>query len=66
MPSTTPNQPQAESFYMFEADMESNRPPCGVRFENVRNLLSPPRLILRPGEGGFPTLRETPQLTCDP
>ncbi|MBV6808697.1 DUF1629 domain-containing protein [Xanthomonas campestris pv. pennamericanum] len=65
MPSTTPNQPQAGSFYMFEADMESNRQPCGVRFENVRNLLSPPRLILRPEEGGFPMLRETPQLTYD-
>ncbi|MCL1501501.1 DUF1629 domain-containing protein [Xanthomonas nasturtii] len=66
MPSTTPNQPTAESFYMFEADMESNRQPCGVRFDNVRHLLSPPRLILRPEEGGFPTLRETPQLTYDP
>ncbi|MCW0371308.1 DUF1629 domain-containing protein [Xanthomonas sacchari] len=60
------NQPKPGAFYMFEVDMESDRQPCGVRFDNLRQLLSPPRLILRPDEGGFPHLREQPRLTYDP
>lgn len=52
--STTPNKPAPGAFYMLVSDMESNHPVCGVRFTNKRQLLSPPRLILRPDEGGFP------------
>lgn len=66
MPSTTPNQPTPGDFYMFEPDVESNRSVCGVQFTNKRQLLSPPRLILRPDEGGFPPLRELPLLTLEP
>jgi len=66
MESITPNQPRPGAFYMFLSDMESNRQPCGVRFNNLRQLLSPPRLILRPQEGGFPSMLEQPQMTYDP
>lgn len=64
--TTMTNQPQSGAFYMFISDMESNRPPCGVRFDNLRRLHSPPRVILRPQEGGFPSLLEQPQMTYDP
>ena len=66
MESNTPNKPEPGAFFMFEPDLESNRAPRGVRFINKRELLTPPRLILRPDEGGFPPLRETPLLTYDP
>ncbi|CAD7717352.1 hypothetical protein LMG31884_25570 [Xanthomonas hydrangeae] len=60
------NEPAPGTFFMLVSDMESNRPVCGVQFTNERQLLSPPRLILRPEEDGFPPLRETPLLTYDP
>ncbi|WDM76810.1 DUF1629 domain-containing protein [Xanthomonas sp. NCPPB 1638] len=60
------NQPKSCAFYMFVSDMESNHPICGVQFTNKRQLLSSPRLILRPDDGGFPPLRETPLLTFEP
>ncbi|MEA5122337.1 DUF1629 domain-containing protein [Xanthomonas floridensis] len=66
MQSTRPNQPTPGAFYMFVSDMESNRPRCGVRFNNLRQLLSPPCVILRPQEGGFPSMLEQPQMTYDP
>ncbi|MEG8172533.1 DUF1629 domain-containing protein [Xanthomonas hortorum pv. gardneri] len=66
MQSTVPNQPTPEAFYMFVSDMESARPPCGVRFNNLRELLSPSRVILRPEAGGFSSLLEQPQMTYDP
>lgn len=66
MQSTNPNHSMPGDFYMFEPDVESNRSVCGVQFTNKRQLLSPPRLILRPNEGGFPPLREAPLLTLEP
>lgn len=66
MQSTRPNQPTPGAFYMFVSDMESNGPRCGVRFNNLRQLLSPPCVILRPQEGGFPSMLEQPQMTYDP
>ncbi|MFW9483746.1 DUF1629 domain-containing protein [Xanthomonas euvesicatoria pv. euvesicatoria] len=66
MESTIPNKPAPGFFFMFVSDMESNRPVCAVQFTNERELLSPPRLILRPEDGGFPPLRETPLLTYEP
>lgn len=66
MDSTLPNKPAPGAFFLFVSDMESNHPVCGVQFTNKRQLLSPPRLILRPDVGGFPPLRETPVLTYDP
>ncbi|OAX53513.1 DUF1629 domain-containing protein [Xanthomonas graminis] len=59
------NQPKPGAFYMFVSDMESNRQPCGVRFDNLRQLRSPPRVILRPEEGGFPSMLEQPQMIYD-
>ena len=38
----------------------------GVVFENIDQLLNPPRRILRPATGGFPELRQKPRLVYDP
>ncbi|QNH12683.1 hypothetical protein HEP75_02121 [Xanthomonas sp. SI] len=64
--TTMTNQPKPGAFYMVVSDMESNRQPCGVRFDNLRQLRSPPRVILRPEGGGFPSMLEQPQMTYDP
>ncbi|OAX67330.1 hypothetical protein A6R71_15610 [Xanthomonas translucens pv. arrhenatheri] len=66
METTMTNKPKPGAFYMFVSDMESNRPRCGVRFDNLRQLRSPPRVILRPQGGGFPSMLEQPQMTYDP
>ncbi|MBV6808696.1 DUF1629 domain-containing protein [Xanthomonas campestris pv. pennamericanum] len=66
MESKTPNKPAPDTFFMLVSDMESNHPVCGVQFANKRQLLFSPRLILRPDEGGFPPLRETPLLIYEP
>ncbi|WP_223214420.1 MULTISPECIES: DUF1629 domain-containing protein [Xanthomonas] len=66
MEKTMTNQPKPGAYYMFISDMQSNRQPCGVRFDNLRQLRSPPRVILRPEEGGFPSMLEQPQMTYDP
>lgn len=66
MDTTMTNQPRPGAFYIFVSDMESNRQPCGVMFDNLRQLLSPPRVILRPEGGGFPLMLEQPQMTYDP
>ncbi|APP80396.1 DUF1629 domain-containing protein [Xanthomonas hortorum] len=65
METTTANQPKAGEFFILEAGT-INGPVNGVVFENVKNLLSPPRLTLRPEGGGFPPLRETPRLVYHP
>ncbi|KHS06744.1 MULTISPECIES: DUF1629 domain-containing protein [Xanthomonas] len=65
METTTANQPKAGEFFILEAGM-INGPVNGVVFENVKDLLSPPRLILRPEGGGFPPMRETPRLVYHP
>ncbi|MEA9557809.1 DUF1629 domain-containing protein [Xanthomonas nasturtii] len=62
---TTQNKPQKGEFYILMPDLEYG-PELGVVFENVKKLLVPPRLILRPNEGGFPTLPERPRLIYDP
>lgn len=66
MESTMTNQPEAGEFFIFGPDLESDRPFRGAVFENVRALLTPPRLILRPEDGGFPPLGEAPRLLFDP
>ncbi|APO93305.1 hypothetical protein BI313_00635 (plasmid) [Xanthomonas vesicatoria] len=66
MLASFPKQISRERFYMFVSDMESHRPPCGVRFDNLRRLLAPSRVILRPETGGFPSFLEQPQMTYDP
>ncbi|MCC8538906.1 DUF1629 domain-containing protein [Xanthomonas axonopodis pv. poinsettiicola] len=65
METTTANQPKTGEFFILEAGT-INGPANGVVFENIKDLLSPPRLILRPEGGGFPPLRETPRLVHRP
>jgi hypothetical protein len=65
MDSPNPSQPRLGEFFILEAGA-INGPSCGVVFENLGRLLSPPRLILRPEGGGFPPLREAPRLVYDP
>ncbi|WOB25474.1 MULTISPECIES: DUF1629 domain-containing protein [Xanthomonas] len=61
---TLENKPQKGDFYILMPDLECG-PEVGVLFENVKKLLVPPRLILRPNEGGFPALEEKPRLIYD-
>lgn len=55
-----PVRPVTGQFYVVSVD--SDGPVHSVEFVNERALLSPPRLILRPVEGGFPPLPEPPRL----
>ncbi len=65
METAAPNKPRAGEFFILEAGRVSG-PANGVVFENLPQLLSPPRLILRPEGGGFPPLKETPLLVYTP
>ena len=65
MESNMINRPRAGEFFILEAGA-INGPACGVVFENISRLLSPPRLILRPETGGIPELREVPRLVYEP
>ncbi|GEM_PF-6204561 len=65
MESTAHNKPKKGEFFLLEAG-KINGPASGVVFENLDRLLSPPRLILKPEGGGFPTFRETPRLVHTP
>lgn len=65
MESTSAGQPKPGEFFILEAG-KINGPTNGVVFENLDQLLSPPRLILLPEGGGFPPLRETPRLVYNP
>ncbi|UAU33125.1 DUF1629 domain-containing protein [Xanthomonas campestris] len=65
METTTANQPKAGEFFILEAGA-INGPGHGVVFVNLDRLLTPPRLILLPEGGGFPALREKPQLIYSP
>lgn len=60
------NQPKAGEFFHLEPDVRRGGKGHGVIFENRQALLTPPRLILKPEEGGFPPLREVPRLVYDP
>ena len=59
--------PSAEGvFFMFGPESESNRGFRGARLENIQQLQTSPRLILRPDAGGFPPLSEVPRVVLDP
>ncbi|MCD0244642.1 DUF1629 domain-containing protein [Xanthomonas melonis] len=60
------NQPRKWEFFELLPDARRGGRGHGVIFENEQALLSPPRLILKPDEGGFPALRETPRLVYIP
>lgn len=62
----TVSSPMAGQYYLFAPDLESSRAFRGATFDNEKALIDPPRLILRPENGGFPVLRETPRIIFDP
>lgn len=66
MNSSTTNQPKAGEFFHLQPDARRGGKGHGVVFENEQALLTPPRIILQPKDGGFPPLRETPRLVYHP
>jgi len=54
------NRPKEGEFYILGVEMGG--PGHRVVFENEDELLTPPRLILRPKDGGFPLLKAMPRL----
>ncbi|BBK01296.1 DUF1629 domain-containing protein [Xanthomonas campestris pv. campestris] len=60
------NEPKEGEFFQLRPDARRGGKGHGVVFENREALLTPPRLILKPKQGGFPTLRETPRLVYIP
>lgn len=57
------NRPRQGEFFILEPDALRGGKGHGVVFENEQKLLTPPRCILQPEEGGFPALCEIPRLT---
>lgn len=66
MPSSKRNQPVPGEFYLLMPDTTRRGRGHGVEIENEDALLTPPRLIIRPEEGGFPHLSQRPRLVLDP
>ncbi|KQR18555.1 hypothetical protein ASF90_03565 [Xanthomonas sp. Leaf148] len=66
METKTINEPKVGEFFELLPDARRGGKGHGVIFENEQALLTPPRLILQPDEGGFPPLRETPLLIYNP
>ncbi|MEA9598184.1 DUF1629 domain-containing protein [Xanthomonas campestris pv. campestris] len=66
METTTTNQPKKGEFFHLQPDVRRGGKGHGVVFENRDALLTPPRLILKPKDGGFPALREIPRLVYHP
>ena len=66
MESSTINHPKVGEFFKLQPDARRGGKGHGVVFENEKALLTPPRLILKPKAGGFPSLRETPRLVYHP
>lgn len=56
------NQPDPGEFFLLMPDTTRGGKGHGVVFENAKRLRIPPRLILRPEEGGFPPMAEKPLL----
>ncbi len=54
------NRPKEGEFYILGVEMGG--PGHRVVFENEDELLTPTRLLLRPKEGGFPSLKAMPRL----
>ncbi|WP_150316529.1 imm11 family protein, partial [Enterobacter hormaechei] len=66
MPTLERNQPAPGEFYLLMPDTTRRGRGHGVEIENEDALLMPPRLIIRPEEGGFPHLAQRPRLVLDP
>ncbi|WNH52743.1 DUF1629 domain-containing protein [Stenotrophomonas oahuensis] len=60
------NAPAAGQYFMLQPDARRGGAGHGVVFENRKELLTPPRRILRPDAGGFPELAQTPRLVYSP
>lgn len=60
------NKPKKGEFFALTLDTRQPGPGHGVVFENLKQLLTPPRRSLRPWEGGIPPLKEMPRLVYDP
>lgn len=56
------NRPQRGEFYVLQPDIRGGGPGHGIVIENEEALLTPPRMIIRPVNGGIPELPETPRL----
>jgi len=66
MGTTMTNQPKVGEFFQLRPDIRRGGKGHGVIFENEKALLTPPRLILKPDDGGFPPLQEMPRLIYSP
>lgn len=66
MPSSKRNQPVPGEFYLLMPDTTRRGRGHGVENENEGALLTPPRLIIRPEDGGFPPLAQRPRLVLEP
>lgn len=59
---TYTQRPEKGKFYLLDPDIRGGGPGTDVEISNEDALLTPPRLIIKPVEGGFPALAETPIL----
>lgn len=66
MESTITSQPRAGEFFLLMPDTTRGGRGHGVEIENEEVLLTPPRMIIRPREGGFPIFKEKPRLIFSP
>jgi hypothetical protein len=66
MQTTTPHPPEKGTFFQLRPDVRRGRRGHGVVFQNENALRTPPRLIVKPPNGGFPPLREIPRLVYRP
>lgn len=60
------SNPRPGEFFKLRPDARRPGPGHGVVLENEQELISPPRLLLRPSSGGFPQLKATPKLAHVP
>ena len=60
------NKRKKGEFFALTVDTRNPGPGHGVVFENLMQLLTPPKRSLRPWEGGIPPLKEMPRLLYDP
>lgn len=60
------NKTPVRKFYVFGPDITGGGKGHGLVFANEDKLLTPPRIIVKPAEGGFPILHEKPHIIYDP
>lgn len=65
METKTINEPKVGEFFQLRPDARRGGKATAWS-SRTKALLSPPRLILKPDEGGFPPLHETPRLVYNP